>query len=92
MIEGIFVVMEHNSAARSEPIACPICGRALARTTSGWLAAFECDRCGQFTDFDGALSSTVDGRRSPQVPSAVRPALPGSPSAARRTTAGPPYP
>ncbi len=42
------------SAPRSEPIACPICGRPMKWTPDQLLAAFECEHCGQFSDFGGA--------------------------------------
>jgi endogenous inhibitor of DNA gyrase (YacG/DUF329 family) len=55
-----------NSAAR-EPVTCPICGQPLKRTADRWLSAFECDRCGQFSDFGDALTSAGKGRRAGQM-------------------------
>jgi len=46
--------VSHQRAPRSEPIACPICGRPLKWVPDRWLAAFECGHCGQFSDFGGA--------------------------------------
>jgi hypothetical protein len=57
--------LQLDRAARSETLPCPICGRPLRSTVAHWLAAFECDRCGQFSDFGGASSSPAQSGGSP---------------------------
>jgi hypothetical protein len=59
--------MPHENAPPSEPIACPICGRPLKWTADRWLAAFECDYCGQFSDFGGTSLPSEQRHRSPQL-------------------------
>ena len=59
--------MQRDSPAQSEPVACPICGRPLRRTADRWLSVFECDRCGQFSDFGDASLSPAQSRRSSQL-------------------------
>jgi endogenous inhibitor of DNA gyrase (YacG/DUF329 family) len=39
-------------------VLCPICRRPLTWASDRWLATFECDRCGQFSDFASAALST----------------------------------
>ena len=58
--------VQHDRVASSTPVACPICRRSLRWTADRWLAAFDCDRCGQFSDFGGASLSPAQGRRFPQ--------------------------
>src|SRR5437588_6905466 len=55
-------VQYHN--ARSEPVACPICSRPLRWTPDRWLSAFECDRCGQFSDFGDASFQPAQSKTS----------------------------
>ncbi len=43
--------MQHDPLARSDSLACPICGRPLRRTADRGFAVFECAHCGQFSDF-----------------------------------------
>ena len=43
-----------RSFARSEPVACPICGRPLNWMPDRRLAEFDCGTCGPFSDFGGA--------------------------------------
>ena len=43
--------MQHDALCRSDSLACPICGRPLRRTSDRGFAVFECDHCGQFSDF-----------------------------------------
>jgi endogenous inhibitor of DNA gyrase (YacG/DUF329 family) len=45
-----------------ESVACPICGKPLKSVDDRWLSAFECERCGQFTDF-GTMSPSAERRR-----------------------------
>jgi hypothetical protein len=59
--------MPHECAPPPEPVACPICGRPLKWTADRWLAAFECDQCGQFSDFGGASLPSEQRHRSPQL-------------------------
>jgi hypothetical protein len=59
--------MEQDAIARPDPIACPICGQVLKRTTAHWLAAFDCDRCGQFSDFGDASLSPAGSRHTPRL-------------------------
>lgn len=54
--------MQDESDPRSESIPCPICGLPLKRTAERWVAALECDRCGQFSDFRDV--SPTQNRRS----------------------------
>ena len=49
-------------AAPSNPVLCPICGQVLQMATDRGLAAFECERCGQFSDFSDVSASRADGR------------------------------
>ena len=43
--------MQHDALARSDSLACPICARVLRRAADRGFAVFECDHCGQFSDF-----------------------------------------
>ncbi len=43
--------MPHDALARPDPLACPICARLLRRAADRGFAVFECDHCGQFSDF-----------------------------------------
>jgi hypothetical protein len=52
--------VQHDRTARSETVACPICGRPLKWRADRWLAVFECARCGEFSDFDGASISPAE--------------------------------
>lgn len=54
--------MPHDNAARLETVACPICGRPLKWTPDRWLAAFECERCGEFSDFGGRATASEASR------------------------------
>jgi len=38
-------------------VLCPICRRPLTWAPDRWLATFECERCGQFSDFGSAAQS-----------------------------------
>ena len=38
-------------------VLCPICRRPLTWAPDRWLATFECERCGQFSDFASAAQS-----------------------------------
>jgi len=66
--------MTHETEPRSEPVACPICGRPLKWVADRWLAAFECEQCGQFTDFGGASLPSEERHRSPQLSLPYEPA------------------
>jgi len=57
----------HHSKPRSELVACPICRRTLKWTADRWLDAFECEQCGQFTDFGGSALPSEQRHRSPQL-------------------------
>lgn len=59
--------MPHESAPPSKPVACPICGRRLKWTPDRWLAAFECERCGGFSDFGGTAPPSDRRPPSPQL-------------------------
>jgi ribosomal protein L37AE/L43A len=60
--------MEDDSVAQPESLACPICDRALTRRiANGWLAIFECDRCGEFSDFGDGSPSPAQNRRGLQL-------------------------
>ena len=59
------VRLQVDRTARPEPVPCPICGRPLKWTANQRLSAFECDRCGQFSDFGGASSSPTQSHSSP---------------------------
>jgi ribosomal protein L37AE/L43A len=63
--------MQHHTLARSDSLACPICGRPLRRTADHGFAVFECDRCGQFSAF-GETSWPPAPRRT--LPSFAAPA------------------
>jgi hypothetical protein len=63
--------------ARSEIIACPICGRPLKWRADRWLAAFDCARCGEFSDFGSASAMDAECR----FPRLNRPAAPKPPDA-----------
>jgi|RhiMetdeSRZDD1v2_1073273.scaffolds.fasta_scaffold293763_7 endogenous inhibitor of DNA gyrase (YacG/DUF329 family) len=39
-------------------LLCPICRRPLRWAPDRWMATFECDRCGQFSDFASAALSS----------------------------------
>lgn len=57
--------MPHQrSAPRSAPVACPICKRPLKLMPDRWLAEFECDGCGPFSDFAGAALVSEQRHRS----------------------------
>lgn len=56
--------------ARSEPVPCPICGDPLRWTAAPRLDAFECDRCGHFSDFGGVSPSPPSDR--PPGPSGAK--------------------
>jgi endogenous inhibitor of DNA gyrase (YacG/DUF329 family) len=58
----------------SKAVACPICGRPIKWMPDRWLAAFECQRCGQFADFAGALLSSEQRHRLPQLSPPYEPA------------------
>jgi len=58
----------HESVRRSERVACPICGRQLKWIPDRWLAAFECETCGQFSDFGGLARPSEPRHHSPQSP------------------------
>lgn len=66
--------LRYETCARSEPVACPICGRPLKWTADQWLAVFECDRCGRFLDFGDASLSPAQSRHHTPYP--LRPRLP----------------
>jgi tRNA(Ile2) C34 agmatinyltransferase TiaS len=51
----------------TESVACPICGRPLKSMGAHWLSAFECEKCGQFTDFS-APSSPAQRRHPVRLP------------------------
>jgi endogenous inhibitor of DNA gyrase (YacG/DUF329 family) len=59
--------VSHQRAPRSEPVACPICGRPLKWVPDRWLAAFECEHCGQFSDFGGAALPSEERHRWQQL-------------------------
>ena len=53
--------VQRPRAQRSEPVDCPICGRPLKLIPDDFLAGFECNDCGQFSDFGGrALPSPLE--------------------------------
>jgi len=52
---------------RSDPVACPICGRPLKSTSDHWLPALECERCGRFSDFGGESLRSEQRHRSAQL-------------------------
>jgi endogenous inhibitor of DNA gyrase (YacG/DUF329 family) len=61
--------MQHDiTAVGAKLIPCPICGRPLRWTGARWLASFECDRCGQFSDFGDASRSPAQSRHSSRFP------------------------
>jgi hypothetical protein len=67
--------MPNANAARLEPVPCPICARPLKSTADRWLPAFECERCGQFSDFgDASLSPAQSRHSSARFPRAAGPA------------------
>jgi len=43
-------------------VLCPICRRPLTWAPDRWLGTFECERCGQFSDFGTVAESR---RRAP---------------------------
>jgi tRNA(Ile2) C34 agmatinyltransferase TiaS len=47
-----------DKSTGAEPVACPICRRPLKSAGDQWLAAFECERCGEFPDFRRAFDET----------------------------------
>jgi hypothetical protein len=50
-------MMPDNTSSRAETLACPICRGPLKRTAKSMLGAFECEQCGQFTEFKGVASA-----------------------------------
>ena len=56
-----------RSVARSEPVACPICGRSLNWMPDRRLAEFDCETCGPFSDFGGAALASERRHRVPQM-------------------------
>jgi hypothetical protein len=57
--------MSHDHGLGSEPIACPICAQPLKRTTD---LAFDCDRCGQFSNFGDRPLLSAQERQAAQAP------------------------
>jgi len=72
-------LVPHDSTARSEPVDCPICGRPLKWRADRWLAAFECEQCGEFSDFGGSVLPSQERHHSPTAPLAGEPASEPSP-------------
>ncbi len=59
------------------PIVCPYCGGKLNWTPDLWLEAFECRRCGPFSDFGSAPSTRRDSSAASPYTAMVRAARPG---------------
>jgi N-acetylglutamate synthase-like GNAT family acetyltransferase len=49
--------METEPLVRPSTAQCPYCGTCLNRDAASWLVAFECSRCGRFSDFGSAYVS-----------------------------------
>jgi hypothetical protein len=60
--------MSHDGFQRTEPVLCPICGRPLKWMPHRWLSAFVCERCGEFSDFEGGSPSGTVRHAAPLDP------------------------
>jgi len=48
-------------------LTCPICARPLKKTSVHSLTAFECDSCGQFSDFSDRPRASSEERHIRQM-------------------------
>jgi hypothetical protein len=48
-------------------VTCPICRRPLKAGGDQWLSAFECERCGEFSDFGRAFHETSARAARPRI-------------------------
>jgi len=48
-------------------VTCPICRRPLKASGDQWLSAFECERCGEFSDFGRAFDETSARGARPRI-------------------------
>src|SRR5438093_86377 len=47
----------HNTPTSPGTVLCPICRRPLTWAPDRWLGTFDCERCGEFSDFASAAHS-----------------------------------
>lgn len=60
--------LQYGTSGPLAPIMCPYCGEPLNWAPDQWLAAFECRRCGPFSDF----GSSPLAHRNPSALTASR--------------------
>jgi hypothetical protein len=56
-----------DKATGAELVTCPICRRPLKSGGDQWLSAFECERCGEFSDFGRAFNETSARGARPRI-------------------------
>jgi endogenous inhibitor of DNA gyrase (YacG/DUF329 family) len=56
-----------DKATGSVLVTCPICRRPLKSGGDEWLSAFECERCGEFSDFGRAFHETSARGARPRI-------------------------
>lgn len=47
--------MHTMTPSTPDTVLCPICRRPLRQAPDRWLETFECNRCGEFSDFSSAM-------------------------------------
>ncbi len=60
--------MRDDKSTGSVLVTCPICRRPLKSGGDQWLSAFECERCGEFSDFGRAFDETSARGARPRIP------------------------